>query len=72
MDQVTSILISLAILAFVVWLFIVLPMQMAGKRHRNRFGWVLMSLLISPLIAIIALAVLGDAKGQDDPTAPFK
>jgi hypothetical protein len=44
---------------FVIWLYIVVPAQMAGRRDRSAIGWVLISLIFSPLAAIIALLVLG-------------
>ena len=44
---------------FMIWLYIVVPAQMAGRRDRSALGWVLISLFFSPIIAIIALLVLG-------------
>ena len=46
-------------LIFGVWLYIFLPAKMAERRGRSAIGWVLISLIFSPLIAIIALWVLG-------------
>ncbi|MEP3634086.1 MAG: hypothetical protein ABJQ23_20010 [Shimia thalassica] len=51
----------LVILLFVIGLFIVLPAQMASGRNRNPVVWVLISLVGSPLLAILLLLALGDA-----------
>jgi hypothetical protein len=52
-------IILLLALIFGVWLYIFVPAKMAERRGRSAFGWVLISLIFSPLIAIIALWVLG-------------
>ncbi len=39
----------------------------AGARGRSGFAWVLLSLLISPLVAVIVLAILPDLRVQDLP-----
>ena len=44
---------------FAFWLYIVVPAQMAERRERSAMGWVLISIIFSPIIAIIALLVLG-------------
>lgn len=44
---------------FVFWLYIIVPAKMAERRGRSTIGWVLISLIFSPFIAIIALWVLG-------------
>ena len=54
-----SAVIQLLVLIFVFWLYIIVPAQMAGRRDRSVIGWVLISVIFSPLIAIIALMVLG-------------
>lgn len=50
---------ALIAIIFVIWLYIVVPAQMAGRRDRSTVGWVLISLIFSPIVAIIALLVLG-------------
>lgn len=54
----------LFIFAFVVvfWIYVLLPMGMAGRRGRSRFGWLLVSLIFSPLAAVILLLLLGKAQ----------
>ena len=37
---------------------------MANKRGRDVFGWVVFALLLSPLLAIILLAFLGETKAK--------
>ncbi|EEW24045.1 hypothetical protein [Rhodobacter ferrooxidans] len=50
----------LAILYFTLWLFIMLPAGMATDRGRSAFGWVLLSLMLSPILACLLLWLLGD------------
>ena len=54
----------LIIFAFVVvfWIYVLLPMGMAGRLGRSRFGWLLVSLIFSPLAAVILLLLLGKAQ----------
>jgi uncharacterized membrane protein len=49
----------LVALVIAIWLYIVVPAQMAGRRDRSAVGWVLISLVFSPAVAIIALLALG-------------
>ncbi|ADE85036.1 hypothetical protein [Rhodobacter capsulatus] len=50
---------SLFLLWFVLWVVILLPARMARKRGRSAVGWVLVSLILSPLVAIVLLVLLG-------------
>jgi hypothetical protein len=52
----------LAVLVFVLWLYIFLPVGMATARGRSAFIWVLISLVGSPLLAILLLLALGNAQ----------
>ena len=61
MEQIFTIIAVLAGLTLVVWVYILLPAEMARNRNRNKLGWVLISLFFSPVIAIIGLLVLGGA-----------
>lgn len=54
-----ELLIGLLAIWLVIYIFVLLPMKMAKTRERSPFGWVLISLLFSPLVAIIGLLVLG-------------
>lgn len=60
-DYVPSIAIFV-VLIFVIWLYVILPANMARKRGRSAVGWVFIFWIISPLWGIIALLVLGDSK----------
>lgn len=64
MDGLVAVLAVLALLAglyFTVWLLILLPARMAEARGRSAFGWVLVSLVFSPFLAILLLWLLGNA-----------
>lgn len=52
---------GLAALYFTLWLFILLPARMAETRGRSALGWVLISFIFSPFLAIFFLWLLGDA-----------
>lgn len=51
---------GLAALYFTLWIFILLPARMAEARGRSAFGWVLLSLLFSPILACLLLWLLGN------------
>lgn len=51
---------GLAALYFTLWLYIQLPARMAEARDRSAFGWVLASILFSPILACLLLWLLGD------------
>jgi hypothetical protein len=57
-------LIFLLIAALAVYVYVVLPVRMAAARGRSRVGWLLISLLFSPLVAVVGLMVLGRALPQ--------
>lgn len=50
-----------AVLFFIVWLYVLLPSDMARERRRDPMVWVLISIVGSPLLAILLLMALGDA-----------
>lgn len=50
---------GLAALCFTLWIFILLPARMAEARGRSAFGWVLVSILFSPILACLLLWLLG-------------
>lgn len=54
--------IFLLIILSLIILYIVIPVKMAHKRGRNGVGWVLITLLTSPLLSIIILACLGETE----------
>ena len=64
MEDATSgflgIILALFALYLVVWFYILLPASMAEKRGRSAFGWVILSLIFSPILACLLLWLLGD------------
>jgi hypothetical protein len=59
-ETLLTLLLGLAALFVVVWLFILLPANMATARGRSAFGWVLLSILFSPILACLLLLLLGE------------
>lgn len=55
-------LLALAGAVFLLWFAVILPAQMAGARGRSGLFWVLISLIGSPVLAILLLLVLGDTR----------
>ncbi|MCF6317406.1 MAG: hypothetical protein L3J30_14280 [Marinosulfonomonas sp.] len=55
-----QIVLGLLVLYLVIWFFILLPARMANERGRSAFGWVVLSLLFSPILALLLLWLLGD------------
>ena len=51
---------AVAVLGIAYLLRIHIAYQMAKNRHREPLGWVLLSLLFSPLLTWIILLILGD------------
>lgn len=58
----SEILLTLLFFAFFFGFCIFLPASMARTRGRSAVLWVLVSLFLSPLLAILLLLVLGDAQ----------
>ncbi len=46
---------------FTLWIVILLPARMAEARGRSAFGWVLISIIFSPILACLLLWLLGDS-----------
>ncbi len=65
-DTLLLIALVLASLFFVFWLYILLPAGMANDRGRSAFGWVLLSILFSPILACLLLWLLGDDPNQKE------
>ncbi|MFZ1725124.1 MAG: hypothetical protein WAU13_00520 [Albidovulum sp.] len=55
---------GLAALYFTLWIFILLPVRMAETRGRSAFGWVLVSIFFSPILACLLLWLLGDSPNR--------
>ena len=55
---------GLAVLFFTLWLFILLPAEMAEARGRSAVAWVLLSFIFSPFFAIFFLWLLSDVRNR--------
>jgi protein-S-isoprenylcysteine O-methyltransferase Ste14 len=56
-----GLLLSIVALVFLFWFSIILPASMAASRRRNWFVWICISVVGTPLLAILLLIALGDA-----------
>ena len=61
MDQFLETLWVLALVALLVYVAVYVPITMARTHDRHPYGRLLISLLLSPPIAIIGLMMLGHA-----------
>ncbi|MFK7868275.1 MAG: hypothetical protein AB8B58_03425 [Roseobacter sp.] len=68
MESILIGIFGIALLIILVWLYIILPMEMANRRHRSPTVWVLISFVGSPLLAILLLIALGPAETDCDPS----
>lgn len=62
LSAILSITLLFIVLIVLLWLYILLPANMAKKRGRSVAGWIILFWIISPLWGTIALLVLGDSK----------
>jgi hypothetical protein len=65
------VVVSILFIAFMIWVSIFVPLKMARKRNRNAFGWVMVSILVNPLVSIIALLAMGDAEDKANLSETF-
>ncbi len=65
MDSLVILIFALVALYLTLWVFIFLPAQMAEARGRSAFGWVLVSIFFSPVVAVILLLLLGGSRRDD-------
>ncbi|MBO5846641.1 MAG: hypothetical protein J6Q71_03880 [Bacteroidales bacterium] len=56
---ILGILIALLV---VIWLYILLPYNMAKKRGRSTLGWIILFWLITPIWGIIFLLIVGNSE----------
>ena len=54
-------LVILLIAFLALWFCIFLPASMARRRGRSALGWVLLAWITTPVVAIIALLIVGDS-----------
>lgn len=66
MENSGVLIIFLLIFLFAFWLYILLPMGMARSRNRSGLLWVLISIVGSPVLAILLLIALGNAPSYQD------
>jgi hypothetical protein len=60
LDFLFSLTIAALTVWIVIWLWIVLPYRMAERRKRDGFVWVAISIIGTPLLAILLLLVAGE------------
>lgn len=65
MDSLVLLILALVALYLTLWVFIFLPARMAEARGRSAFGWILVSLIFSPVVAVILLLLLGGSRRDD-------
>ena len=64
-EALFALLLGLVALYFGLWIFILLPADMAKARGRSAFGWVLVSIFFSPILACLLLWLLGDVPNRE-------
>ena len=47
-------------LVLFVWLCVLFPADLAEKRNRSQFLWVLVAIVATPLTAVVLLSILGE------------
>jgi hypothetical protein len=62
MEGIFAVVFGLLALWLCIWLYILLPADMAERRNRSKLIWVLVSLFGSPILACLLLLALGDAE----------
>jgi len=64
-EALFALLLGLAALYFGLWIFILLPADMAKAMGRSAFGWVLVSIFFSPILACLLLWLLGGVPNRE-------
>ena len=64
MDLLFGFAFAAVLLIAALWFCIILPYEMAEDRGRSGIGWVLVSLIFSPIAAIVILWLIGDVEGD--------
>lgn len=60
MDTAAGLVVGLFFLFVSFWLYILLPAGMAERRGRSTLGWILVSVIFSPILACLLLLFLGN------------
>ena len=71
-EAILALLVGLAVLYFTVWLFILLPAEMAQERGRSAVGWVLVSILFSPVLACLLLWLIDERPSRRNPDDEYQ
>lgn len=58
-------IVTLLFLFILVWLYVLLPANMASRRGRSSVVWVLVAVFFSPILAIILLWILVTGPDQN-------
>lgn len=58
-SSVFALLIAVGFIWIIFWFYISLPSEMAQSRNRSALAWVLVSIFMSPILAIFLLWLLG-------------
>lgn len=53
---------ALCVFWAVLWVCVLVPMEMAKARGRKPWVWLLIAMMASPLVAIILLMLVGEAR----------
>ncbi|WP_170469038.1 hypothetical protein [Ruegeria arenilitoris] len=61
MEDIFILVLYVLAMVALLWLYFVVPWNMAKNRNRNPWIWVGISIVGSPLLAILLLYALGDA-----------
>lgn len=56
------VVVLIAFLAVLLIMLYVIPVKMAKKRGRSQFGWFVFSIFLSPILAMVFLALLGESE----------
>lgn len=62
MENIVTAVILLVALVLFIWLCVLFPAELAEKRNRSQFLWVLVAIVATPLTAVVLLSYLGEKK----------
>ena len=62
MENIVTVVILLVALVLFIWLCVLFPAELAEKRNRSQFLWVLIAIVATPLTAVVLLSYLGEKK----------
>lgn len=59
-----TVIVFLAAVSFVIWLYFILPAGMAKTRNRSAIVWILIGIVSTPLLSILLLWALGNSENR--------